>query len=235
MVKNKNIGSAIGKSSNISTDIINVLINKLLNKELQPGDKLPSEAELSAQFGVGRNSIREALKMLSVFGVVEVKKGIGTYITKSLNSSVFNPLILSIIYDHDKQKDFFEYRFVFEVSVIELVVKKLSKSTVKRLEANNEKIHALMKCDDDSNDSKIRKLDFEFHKMILEATGNPFFIKQGMVVYTMFYNSIGSLTRDDVKYTYDHHKDIIAAIKSKNAEAIREAVWHTSEFWLKYI
>ncbi len=235
MAKKKISGSMVSKDGNISTVITNTIIQKLLERELQPGDKLPSEPELSAEFGVGRNTIREALKMLSVFGVIEVKKGIGTYITTSLNSAVFNPLILSIIYDQDKQRDFFEYRFVYEVSVIELALKRIDKQEVKRLRANNKKILALAEDADVDNTEKIRKLDFDFHVMILEFTGNPFFIKQGMAIYSLFYNSIGSLTRDDVKYTFEHHKMIIDAIEEDNAEAIREAVWASSRFWLDYL
>ncbi len=233
---NKNTESGmVGKDGNISTKITNSFIQKLLNKELQPGDKLPSEPELSAEYGVGRNSIREALKMLSVFGVIEVRKGIGTYITKSLNSEVFNPLILSIVYDQNKQKDFFEYRFVYEVAVIELAIKKIDQAMIKRLRANNNKIKKLMNNNEENSVAKIRKFDFDFHMMILESTGNPFFIKQGIAIYTLFYNSIGSLTKDDVKHTFNHHKGIIDSMESKDAEAIRDAVWASSEFWLDVI
>lgn len=52
----------------VSSSIMNMITNYLLSKELKPGDKLPTESEFVQQLGVGRNSVREAIKMLSSRG-----------------------------------------------------------------------------------------------------------------------------------------------------------------------
>ena len=59
----------------ISSTVVDLIMNYLLSGDLKPGDKLPTEHEFAKQLGVGRNSIREAIKMLSSIGVVKVKRG----------------------------------------------------------------------------------------------------------------------------------------------------------------
>ena len=55
----------------VASTITNLLIRSLLSKQLKPGDKLPTESELAQTLKVGRNSVREAIKMLSSLGVIK--------------------------------------------------------------------------------------------------------------------------------------------------------------------
>ena len=71
----------------ISASILNMITESILSGRLKPGDKLPTELELSNKLNVSRNSVREAIKMLSSLGVIEVKRGAGTFITQSLFTS----------------------------------------------------------------------------------------------------------------------------------------------------
>lgn len=65
---------------------------------LSPGDKLLSEAQLCEKLGVEtRNSLREAIKMLNAIGVLETKRGQGTFLAKEISHDVFNPLIFKLI------------------------------------------------------------------------------------------------------------------------------------------
>ena len=82
----------------VTSSIINRLTDLLISGELKPGDKLPTEMELAEQLGVGRNSVREAIKMLSYLGVIEIRRGIGTFVANSMPESVVNPLILGLVF-----------------------------------------------------------------------------------------------------------------------------------------
>ena len=68
------------KRKPISAEILHMITDNILAGNLKPGDKLPTEFELAESLGVGRNSVREAIKMLHSLGVVEVKMGAGTFI-----------------------------------------------------------------------------------------------------------------------------------------------------------
>ncbi len=75
----------------LSKMVVEKIKEGLISGELKPGDFLPSEAELSERFGVGKSSIREAVKMLEALGVVEICKGNGSRICSTVDASVMNP------------------------------------------------------------------------------------------------------------------------------------------------
>ena len=64
----------------------------LLTKRVRPGDRLPAETELTRLLSVSRGSVREAMKILSALGIVEVRRGDGTYISKGGSEVMFDPL-----------------------------------------------------------------------------------------------------------------------------------------------
>ncbi|MDD3942171.1 MAG: GntR family transcriptional regulator, partial [Sphaerochaetaceae bacterium] len=87
------------KRESVPSSIANMIIDYITAKKLKPGDQLPTEQEFMTYLGVGRNSVREAIKMLSFLGVVEIRKGIGSYISDSISSSALNPLVLSLAFE----------------------------------------------------------------------------------------------------------------------------------------
>ncbi|MGB5746958.1 MAG: GntR family transcriptional regulator, partial [Desulfobacterales bacterium] len=87
------------KRKPISAEILHMITDNILAGNLKPGDKLPTEFELAESLGVGRNSVREAIKILHSMGVIEVKMGAGTFITRSMNGSILEPLILSLAFE----------------------------------------------------------------------------------------------------------------------------------------
>ena len=64
--------SAQNRMRALQTDIMNLI----LERRLSPGDPMPTEAELSEELGIGRNTLREALKVLQALGVVEIRHGL---------------------------------------------------------------------------------------------------------------------------------------------------------------
>ena len=222
------------KRENVSSKIMDMLVDLLLNRKLLPGDKLPTEPELASILGVGRNSVREALKMLGSFGVIEIKRGVGTFISKSLNPSAFNPLILSLIYNQEQQKEFLELRYFFEVAAVDLAINRMEDKTIAKLDSINQKIHKeAIQLEIDN--SKVRALDFDFHNALLAATNNPFFIRLGEAMYKLFYSSIGSIKFDQAIDTYKNHEMIIKSIKEKDVESLRKTIWDSLIFWSEYV
>ena len=89
----------IGNSDTLVNEIITQLSQAIIEGDFKPGDKLPSEAELCEQLGVGRNSLREAIRVLNAMGVVKTKRGQGTFLQDTISHEVFNPLIFRLILD----------------------------------------------------------------------------------------------------------------------------------------
>ena len=79
MEKTSFLKEPVGGQS-VVNKIVDNITNAIINGELNPGDKIPTEAELSESMGVGRNSVREAIKVLEAYGVVHIKRAEGTFV-----------------------------------------------------------------------------------------------------------------------------------------------------------
>ena len=86
-------------SESVVQRVINCLTDAMLTKQLKPGDKIPTEMELSESLGVGRNSIREAIKILVYLGVLEIRRAEGTFVCEGFSESMIDPMVYGIILD----------------------------------------------------------------------------------------------------------------------------------------
>lgn len=68
------------KNKLLAEQVEDEIYHYILDTPLEPGTKLPNEFELGEKFGVGRSTVREAVKLLSSKGIVEVRRGSGTYV-----------------------------------------------------------------------------------------------------------------------------------------------------------
>ena len=218
----------------VSSSIMNLLTNYLLSKELKPGDKLPTETEFSQQLGVGRNSVREAIKMLSSLGIVEIKRGVGTFIAKSISSSIMNPLILGLVFEQGTSRELFELRLLIDTGAAELVIQKASDEEIKKLEEANEKLREAVEINLDDK-RKLLDLDINFHHTLLELTKNPFLAKIGKAVYTLFFTSIEKTVILDPVGGYKNHQLVIDAIKKRDNLRIRDITKESFSFWMAII
>ena len=93
------------------------IVRNIIGKELKPGDKLPNEFELAAKLGVGRSTVREAIKTLVSRSVVEIRRGAGTFVSARSGVSE-DPLGLQFLDDKVRvATDLLELRFVVEPQI----------------------------------------------------------------------------------------------------------------------
>ena len=85
------------KNESLVQRIINKITDSIVAGELKPGDKLPTEMELIAAFGVSRNTVREAIRTLIAYGVVEIRRPEGTFICDGFSNKMINPILYRII------------------------------------------------------------------------------------------------------------------------------------------
>ncbi len=205
----------------ISSSVMNQIVNYLLSGELKPGDKLPTEHEFAQQLGVGRNSIREAIKMLSSIGIVEIKRGAGMFIAKSMSSAILNPLILSLVFEQGASDELVELRFLLDTGVAELVIEKASDRDITRLEEANQKFHTEALKQHHTDSHELRDLDLHFHRLFYELVGNKLLDKISQAIYTLFFASIEESVEADPVTAYANHQNIIEAVKQRNAALLR--------------
>ncbi|MGF3104001.1 FadR/GntR family transcriptional regulator [Rossellomorea sp. DUT-2] len=81
---------------------------------LKPGDKIPSERELSERLNVGRSSVREALRALELLGLIETKRGEGTFLRDFRDHHLIDLLGMFILEDHKAQEDILYTKMMIE-------------------------------------------------------------------------------------------------------------------------
>lgn len=110
----------------VSRSIIDQLVRMLASGELSPGDKLPSERDLAERFRLSRPSVREALRMMEIMGLIETRPGGGSYAT-DLNLvpflNILSPLFLR---NQDYEKELLEFRIVLELRAVESAARNLA-------------------------------------------------------------------------------------------------------------
>lgn len=108
------IKSVRAKQPKLSDVILSQLEQMIVEGSLVPGQKLPPERELAAQFEVSRPSLREAIQKLEAKGLVTRKQGGGTFVTENLLSGLSDPLFDLMSNNHESQFDLLEFRYGME-------------------------------------------------------------------------------------------------------------------------
>ena len=120
MEKTSFLKEPVGGQS-VVNKIVDNITNAIINGELNPGDKIPTEAELSESMGAGRNSVREAIKVLEAYGVVHIKRAEGTFVSQEYDSRMIYPVLYGIILQKDSTSQIVELRKVIDVGLLQLL------------------------------------------------------------------------------------------------------------------
>ena len=117
----------------VSRSVQDAIRNYVIAERLQPGDALPAETELARQLGVGRNSVREAVKALESLGILEVRRGSGLFVRDFSLEPLLDSLPYAMMSDVEDLADVFEVRRILEVGVIEKAMQTMPPSSIERL------------------------------------------------------------------------------------------------------
>lgn len=216
-------------SESVVQQIINSLTEAMLSRALRPGDKIPTETELAEELGVGRNSVREAIKILVYLGVLEIRRAEGTFVCEGFSESMIDPMIYGIILDKaDSYENLMELRELIEVGVMQLAMKKMDKSQLAMLEEKLVCMKAEIEKGAD-NVENVFQADGEFHDMISEMGKNPLVDKINQVVRVLTY----ALRQQTVKTMmesgrgqelYEAHEKIYRIMANKETYDMNQAV-----------
>lgn len=213
-------------------EIIDQIKNLLIRRELSVGQKLPSELELSESMGVSRSSLREALKVLNILGVIESKAGEGTIIQQAQPENLKEIMSLIAVSGGLDTFELFEARRILETATIGLVA---NRRTEKQLAAIENILREMDKKYEESDGEEQARYDFLFHKSMIEASDNKLLV--------IIIGVISDLLREQIQTTrtelaaspevlrrfQEEHWRIFHAIKNNNqSEASRLMDAHLS-------
>ncbi|WP_019152979.1 FadR/GntR family transcriptional regulator [Robertmurraya massiliosenegalensis] len=202
-------------------EVLEQIKSLLITNKLRVGQKLPNEIELSDSMGISRSSLREALKILSMIGIVESKSGEGTVIKKADPENLKNIMSLVAISRGLDTFELFEARVILEMAAVRLAAIRRNDEDLKNIEAILEQLDKNYISDHEEENSK---LDFLFHRSIVLASKNKMLLLLTEVISDLLGEQIiatrrrYSTTPDILKRFQTEHWEIFRAIKTKNSE-----------------
>jgi DNA-binding FadR family transcriptional regulator len=200
------------------TSIRDYIKQYILEHDLKPGDSLPPEGQLVEELGVGRSSVREAVKSLQSVGIVDVRQGNGLFV-RELN---FDPMLESFLFgmqfDPHTMAELLQIRIWLEVAVIGDAVAHIGPDEIAKLESILMTWEQRIKTGDEYAD-----LDESFHEIIYGVLDNQTLMKLFSVFWIAFTSLENELTRDaDPENVLEFHKSIVKAIKTRDQTIVRK-------------
>ncbi len=160
--------------------IIERLTQAILNRELRPGQKIPTEVELCESLQVGRNSVREAIKVLITMGVLEIRRSEGTYVTEGFSERMLDPMIYGLILESGDSFSVIELRTLLETGILHLAIEKRNSDDLQSLRDCLERMRFLATERPRSVDDLLA-VDVDFHRLLSQMVKNPLLTK----IYTV--------------------------------------------------
>lgn len=219
-------------SESVVQQVINALTDAMINRELRPGDKIPTEAEMAEDMGVGRNSIREAIKILVYLGVLEIRRAEGTFVCEGFSESMIDPMIYGIILDkEDSYENLMELREMIEVGVLQLAMAKVKEEELKSLKEKLGHMKTAIEAGSENVENAFWA-DNEFHDAICNIGKNPLVNKINQVVrvltYSMRFTTVETMIKTGRgQELYEAHQKIYEMIENKVTDNLNMAVRKT--------
>jgi GntR family transcriptional regulator, transcriptional repressor for pyruvate dehydrogenase complex len=203
--------------------------------KLKPGDRLPPEADFADQLGVGRSSVREAIRALQVMGLVEVRHGVGTFLTVEPGRLLLEPVKWVANSQERLFFDLIDARLCVEVTLARLATERLSEESLARIRERNERRRGA------GPKNHVSK-GFQFHLAIAEAADSPvlsFMMAAAANLYhevlEQFERAEQGLQEEFFRRQQAGHDAILAAIERRDppgAElAMREHLLESKRFY----
>lgn len=191
-------------------------LHDLVQREnLRPGDKLPSERELSDKLGAGRSSVREALRALELLGLIETRRGEGTFLRHYRHNRLIDILGFFILRDYKTKKDLVEMRKILELEAVRLACRRASAKHFEEMERILAQAEERL-----ANGELPIEEDYLFHRVICRSSRNSILhrIWVPLVEYSQNVRS-DSLSREGrARAAIDEHRQIMLAIREGDQE-----------------
>ena len=222
------------KKGNIS-QLVNRLTmyfaDEILEGRLKRGDQIESDRELAKKLNVGRSAVREALKVLDVLGMIDIRLGQGTYITSRETNFFSVPLSWSLFLDGTQVKSILQVRGALELRAVQLASQCEDKNKLDKL---TDIYYRMQKTFQESKDTdnlqhalqETLNADIEFHTCIAECSGNPIILSMLTTIRNFLKRVSGTCMVDSeqLQAVVEEHQKLYGAIISGNVDAATQTM-----------
>ncbi|MDD3472994.1 MAG: FadR/GntR family transcriptional regulator [Syntrophaceae bacterium] len=213
------------KSERLSEKVASQLKKAISQGIFRVGEKLPSQPDLAEMMGVSRPSVREAIQILEIQGMLESVKGGGTTVRNIAEQSIRKPI--EIFLDEDKNSiiDLTEVRALMEVWAARKAAQTRTDQEADRM------LEYLLEMENDFKANEIRfEVDVKFHMEVASATHNVIFAHLIDSVFQLITRAIRLarekvfLDRHDQKLILQHHRSVYEAIRDRDPDKAEAAM-----------
>lgn len=214
----------------LSRQVLESIEQWILERKLGPGDILPTEVQIAEELQVSKSSVREAIKMLEVLGVVEIRRGLCTVISANPEQGYMNVLLSHFYLNSGTPQEARAFRNTIEVAYTCLAIEEATDADLEALRSCLEEFRRKVR-----DGSVTAADDIAFHNQILESTHNSFLIGLGKALNSLFRNSIELSLHQNPQTALADHEAIYQAIIQRNKGAASDAVRRSAEGWANFL
>ncbi|MFV0364588.1 MAG: FadR/GntR family transcriptional regulator [Suipraeoptans sp.] len=224
-------------STSIVQQVIDRLSQAIIAGELKPGDKIPTEPELAELFKIGRSSIREGIRILIAYGVLEIRRPEGTFVCDDFSAKMINPVLYNIIlHQENSYDDLIGLRKMVEYGIMRAIIKQgVTKEDINLVQQKADELTNILTTAPQNTDA-ILAADIDFHDTLAKLTNNS--------LIQMINNMIVELTKisreqtiesvvssGDAQYLTDTHLNIVKALASNDLNEVDKSLDNSYFFW----
>ncbi len=189
-------------------------------RRFSAGDKLPNENDLSQELGVSRATLREAVRILSTGGVLEIRRGCGTYVLDQTSSADYGALQRAAQATANI-RDLFEMRLIFEPESAYFAAKRATDAELSEILRYGEAVEAKILSGEDRTQEEQR-----FHESIAKATHNEFMTHLLPIIFEAIRSGVILLQKNQALSQKNMSDDrmIMEFLEQRNAEGARTAM-----------
>jgi GntR family transcriptional repressor for pyruvate dehydrogenase complex len=209
------------KKESIVAIVTRQLMSFLLSGAVRPGERIPAERQLAETLGVGRSTLRESLKVLTVLGLLEARLGDGTYLKKADSELLPGVIEWGLLLGEKSTKDLIEARQKIEVIIASLAAERRSSEQLAELRSFLKVMEQ-----EGSGESRFVEADIAFHMKLADMADNSALRDMLRSVQALLRTWITSVIQSpgSIQATYEEHSRIYEAVERGDAQEAEEAM-----------
>lgn len=211
----------IESRKNLSDEVVERVIGSIIRKEYAPGDRLPSEIQLSQVFGVSRLTVREALKQLHKMGLLEIRQGEGTFVCQVNEESYLKSLIPLLILEENSLNHLLEARFCIEMTTAALCAEH---ADLEEMEQIKDKLREMDKRIELGDLQGYQQLDVEFHVLIAACSKNRVLYRILQIIQDILSIQVEKVifSLEASRISLKRHYQLLKAFEGRDGELAKE-------------
>lgn len=211
----------VGRSTSVTDEAIDKIKRLIVSGKLRPGDRMPPEAELANKLGLSRNSLREAVRALTLLRVLDVRQGDGTYVSSLEPHDLLDVMGFVVDLLHDRTSlELIEVRRMLEPEATALAAARITDATLDRLQ------ELMVRMRQAKAVEQLVEADAAFHDLIVQTTNNTVLISmlRSLATRTLHARRYRGIV-DDCALTQTHagHAAIYRALRAHDPSLARAA------------